>query len=261
MGGNNGWFKVRHEASEILTREKYIAYVDLAKRANLSGGKVSVTHSEIAREYEWSRWKAREFLIEIADFGILENAPKRQVTNTQNDRQNDTLEPMNTGADEDEPTPKTTGKTTGNQHPDLVPIHAHAGARTDLLLKIKSKDKDPLYPPGDNQIPDWIKPELWLQWIQFRKEKKQPLKATTITFQIRQLTKWHTEGLDVNEILIQSITMGYTGLFIPKDSNGGKPNSRSIRDGFAKAAAEARRDEGEADSDGSAGATESDIPF
>jgi glucosamine 6-phosphate synthetase-like amidotransferase/phosphosugar isomerase protein len=63
------------------------------------------------------------------------------------------------------------------------------------------------------QLPPYVDKEIWDDWVQHRKEIKHPLKPTTIRSQLKQLEKWHNEGMDVNEIIQTSITNSYQGLF------------------------------------------------
>jgi hypothetical protein len=67
------------------------------------------------------------------------------------------------------------------------------------------------------QLPLFINPITWSDWIKHRKEIGHPLKPTTIQKQLKQLSKWHEAGYDANEIIEQSIYNGYQGLFIPKN--------------------------------------------
>jgi hypothetical protein len=66
-------------------------------------------------------------------------------------------------------------------------------------------------------IPACIDISVWQEWVKHRKEKKQKLTPTTIKKQFQQLVKFHNEGQDVNAIIEQSITNGWTGLFAVKN--------------------------------------------
>lgn len=72
-------------------------------------------------------------------------------------------------------------------------------------------------------IPDWISPDTWADWEQHRREKRQPLKPTTVTYQINQLSKFRDNGHDPNAIIERSIANGWTGLFEPDTRRGGSP--------------------------------------
>jgi hypothetical protein len=56
----------------------------------------------------------------------------------------------------------------------------------------------------------------WDEWEQHRKEKRQKLTPSTKAKQIKQLTAWHGQGHNADEIIEQSIMNGWTGLFVVK---------------------------------------------
>lgn len=90
---------------------------------------------------------------------------------------------------------------------------------TDISLP-KGKESSPRV----IDVPNFIDGDVWMEWVQYRKEKKKTLTPSTIDKQIKQLTKWHNEGQDVKQIINQSIMNGWTGLFKIKegDENGRK---------------------------------------
>lgn len=68
-------------------------------------------------------------------------------------------------------------------------------------------------------IPDFIRGDLWEEWIKHRSEIKKKLTYTQSEKQISQLTQWHNEGIDVNQVITESISNGWQGLFKPKQGN------------------------------------------
>lgn len=71
-----------------------------------------------------------------------------------------------------------------------------------------------------NEILNCIKPEIWQEWIDYRKEKKQSLTKTTIRRQLEFLNvQYKEQRQNPNEILIQSIKNGWSGLFPLKDKS------------------------------------------
>lgn len=67
------------------------------------------------------------------------------------------------------------------------------------------------------EVPDFIDGDLWLEWIEYRKEKKKKLTPLQAKKQIKKLTDWHNEGIDVNQVIETSISNGWQGLFKPKE--------------------------------------------
>ena len=69
------------------------------------------------------------------------------------------------------------------------------------------------------EVPSFISGEVWESWIKHRTEIKKKLTATQSHEQIKKLTAWNDSGLDANEIILNSIGNGWTGLFKPKTNN------------------------------------------
>lgn len=208
---NNGWFKVYHSASEILyeTRlvwDKHSAYVDLARRANLGGGTLSVSVSKIAREYSWSRGKAHRFVDSLRRAGLLEKEANGQETDTPTN----TLELVFTGLHDERRTPQR----TGDGHPPDGVTRAHAGARSDLSLKIKINPIGPSF-----SLPEWIDSEAWEGWLEMRKKKKAPNTERAFKLAVTALEKLKTQGQNVTEVINNATLRGYTGFFPVKADN------------------------------------------
>lgn len=62
-------------------------------------------------------------------------------------------------------------------------------------------------------IPNCIDISKWEEWKSYKKEKKQKLTKSTAGKQLQNLQKWHLEGQDPNEIIDNSISNGWAGLF------------------------------------------------
>jgi len=83
------------------------------------------------------------------------------------------------------------------------------------------KKENPLPP-----IPDFIDPELWEQYLLIRKKKKASDTPYAIKLLINKLTKYHTEGLDPNESLRDSIEGSWKSVYEPKNSKKGIDNDK-----------------------------------
>ena len=64
--------------------------------------------------------------------------------------------------------------------------------------------------------PECVDKSMWTDFLQHRKEKKSPMKATTYAVVCAKLINWNAEGVDVNRVLLTSIQNGWTGLFKPR---------------------------------------------
>lgn len=70
-------------------------------------------------------------------------------------------------------------------------------------------------------LPLWLNKKAWEAWIQHRKEKKKPLTPTTIRMQLRLLEENKEDHV---QIIKNSITNGWTGLFEIKNNVTRKPS-------------------------------------
>lgn len=80
--------------------------------------------------------------------------------------------------------------------------------------KTKAKKNPPLNPPrGKCDIPDWINPNDWNDWVELRRKSKKPLTDRASELAVQKLQAFKDEGVDPNLILQQSILNGWQGLF------------------------------------------------
>lgn len=119
---------------------------------------------------------------------------------------------------------KTKGKQEGNPR-------ANEGQTKGANNNKVNKDKE----VKEIIIPDFINGDLWIEWINHRSEIKKKLTPTQSQKQISKLTKWHNEGIDVNQVILDSISNGWQGLFKPKKgAKNGKSKIDYIAEGHAK---------------------------
>lgn len=90
------------------------------------------------------------------------------------------------------------------------------GMLTSSLTQVRlGKDRLGKVIQGDD-LPDWLDKEVWNNWVEYRKEKKQKLTQRSISMQLNELAK---DQANHREILEQSIRNGWTGLFPLKSNN------------------------------------------
>ncbi|MCK9212092.1 MAG: replication protein [Ignavibacteriaceae bacterium] len=84
-------------------------------------------------------------------------------------------------------------------------------------------------------IPDELKTiefkEAWQDWITYKKEKKDKLTASTAKLQFKKLIRFLNEGMNPVDIINQTITEGWTGLF-PLKQNGESSRRREQNQGI-----------------------------
>ncbi|EOL8955996.1 replication protein [Cronobacter dublinensis] len=85
-----------------------------------------------------------------------------------------------------------------------------------------TKNNTPLTPQGgkakfnplDVDLPDWLDPAVWHEWVQYRAESKKPIKSMlTVTKVIKLLSQFRDAGNNPADVINQSIANGWQGLF------------------------------------------------
>lgn len=104
-------------------------------------------------------------------------------------------------------------------------------------------------------LPDWIRKELWDDWMIIRRKLKAVNSIRAMEAIVRKLDTWRQNGHDPNAIIEKSITSSWKDVFEPKDNNHAatinnprqypkKPSWRSTGEKLAaKYRAEAEREE------------------
>ncbi|ALB64801.1 replication protein [Cronobacter condimenti 1330] len=68
--------------------------------------------------------------------------------------------------------------------------------------------------PLEVDLPDWLDPAVWREWVQYRAESKKPIKSMlTVTKAIKLLSQYRDAGDNPAEVVNQSIANGWQGLF------------------------------------------------
>ena len=65
-------------------------------------------------------------------------------------------------------------------------------------------------------LPDWLPVETWSAFMETRKKKKSANTTFAVSLILKDLTKFHTAGHDVEDILNKSIKGGWTDVYEPK---------------------------------------------
>ncbi|WP_235843744.1 replication protein [Morganella psychrotolerans] len=69
----------------------------------------------------------------------------------------------------------------------------------------------------NHPIPEWLNRDTWISWVTYRKDLKKPIKTKqTLNGLITKLTKCYEAGHTPESVIDESISNGWTGLFMPK---------------------------------------------
>ncbi|WLW65228.1 hypothetical protein [Psychrobacter sp. van23A] len=89
---------------------------------------------------------------------------------------------------------------------------------------VKSQTKKPAvkketYNAIDYPIPFFIEQEDWIGFVEMRADKKKPLSERACKMLVNKLTKWHEQGLDINQAIQASIINSWQDVYEPKPTN------------------------------------------
>ena len=74
-------------------------------------------------------------------------------------------------------------------------------------------------------LPDWLPAKIWNDFVQYRRQKKQPLTSHAMELAIKKLAEFRQQGSDPEKVLQQSIMNGWTGVFALSGNKGQDPQS------------------------------------
>ena len=95
---------------------------------------------------------------------------------------------------------------------------------------IKEPSINPL-PPKGVSLPDFIDPNLWQEYLAYKKERREKLSSKGIEMKFSEWAKWASEGIDVNECLREAMRNEWQGVFKPKPTYKAQNNlSLSVED-------------------------------
>lgn len=80
---------------------------------------------------------------------------------------------------------------------------------------IKEPSINPL-PPKGVSLPDFIDPNLWQEYLAYKKERREKLTQKGIEMKFIAWAKWASEGIDVNACIREAMCNEWQGVFPPK---------------------------------------------
>ena len=93
------------------------------------------------------------------------------------------------------------------------------------IAKTKSNTVNLTPLPPKPSLPDFLDPNLWEQYLAYKKERKEKLSKQGIEMKFSEWAKWDAEGIDVYACIREAMANEWQGVFRPKpDKNGGGRN-------------------------------------
>ena len=78
--------------------------------------------------------------------------------------------------------------------------------------------------PPKPSLPDFLDPNLWEQYLAYKKERKEKLSKQGIEMKFSEWAKWASEGIDVNACIREAMANEWQGVFKPKTQGSGGRN-------------------------------------
>ena len=102
-------------------------------------------------------------------------------------------------------------------------------------------DKSLGFDPLTMVLPDCVSNASWAEWVAYRRERKLTVTKSTMESQASRLSGWSSEGYDPTEVIQESISNGWQGLFKPKNKPSTKTKSGALSKAGASTAAAVER--------------------
>jgi hypothetical protein len=111
--------------------------------------------------------------------------------------------------------------SAGSQNAPSLPINgerfspnvgSELGIRVEEV-KPRTKPKGVVFDNPEMELPEWLQRDLWTEFVEHRKEMKNPLTERAAKANIRKLCELRSKGQDPRAVIDQTIAAGWTGLF------------------------------------------------
>ena len=121
-------------------------------------------------------------------------------------------------------TDDTRAVTNVSLHSDKGVTPINITTNRTVSRTIKEPSKNPL-PPKGVSLPDFIDPNLWQEYLAYKKERREKLSSKGLQMKFSEWAKWDAEGIDVNACIREAMANEWQGVFKPKPTYGAKATS------------------------------------
>lgn len=165
--------------------------------------------------------------VELQKFGAVVTNRKIKIVALENAARPRTANP--TSADGEKPVAdgKSNVREREIDHPPYNVCARMNNTSSNQLqaLKLQAFNNTPL--PPKPSLPDFLDPNLWEQYLAYKKERKEKLSKQGIEMKFSEWAKWASEGIDVNACIREAMANEWQGVFKPKTQGSGRnvPNN------------------------------------
>ena len=89
----------------------------------------------------------------------------------------------------------------------------------------KPKEKKPVFDMRSVELPNFINPQVWIKYCNYKTERKEKLTQTGIQAKFSEWKKWHDEGVNINECIETAMANEWRGVFKPQQARQGVINA------------------------------------
>ena len=115
-------------------------------------------------------------------------------------------------------TKNTNSKTTTNTTKKSEADATHLGGRKSQKVFLSVADK-----------PSFISPDIWQDFCQYKKERKENYTQTGLKAFLSKLEKINAKGANVNEALLETMANNWRGVFEPKQGFNAKSKAEGVK--------------------------------
>jgi len=108
---------------------------------------------------------------------------------------------------------------TSTDTPVDTPVDMSVTGTEHKEHKEQKKTKQKKVSPIKTDLPNYIKEEVWDNFVLNRKKMKKEMSDYAKKLMLGKVEKFNNQGYDVNDMMNNSILNGWQDVFIPKDSN------------------------------------------
>ncbi len=210
----NPWARLSELRSSYGNSIRVVATINLVSKPNIS---VATVLSDFEKENSW-------FVKNECVNSIILAVKKGEITTVEAILDYVENYRSNYEGYSSAPTVAATTTTNTDKDPDTdkelkdPPLNPPKGKRG-------SKNFDPL----SVELPEWLSPALWAEWVEYRKALRKPIKTSQgANGSIRELDKYRGEGITPEQVIRHSIAREYQGLYPPNDFQALRPQTRDV---------------------------------
>jgi hypothetical protein len=219
----------------VATVQAVFIHLLVSASRNVTRGHVDVTEEDLASSLDVTEEEVRSILDamegRVIEKGCITGWDKRQVVKEDS---GNSLGTAKTPAErkaaqrERERQAMLQPQNSGESH-NVTVMSRRVTTDTDTDTDKELQDP-PFNPPGEKSgkkgfdplavnLPAWLSPELWREWVEYRRQLKKPIKTQQgVTGMLKKLEEFRGKGHEPEAVIRETMANEWQGLFEPKNS-------------------------------------------